>query len=80
MKQMPIAHSTAQAQPFFSSGSDTGFLFFHGFTSTPQSVRESRPSVAQRQGCDGVLLFARRAWQRTRRLAETGQQRLGRLC
>ncbi|MEY8799121.1 alpha/beta hydrolase [Leisingera sp. XS_AS12] len=41
MKQTPIApFDLPEAQPFLCEGSDTGFLFFHGFTSTPQSVRE----------------------------------------
>lgn len=41
MKHAPIApFDLSEAQPFLLEGSDTGFLFLHGFTSTPQSVRE----------------------------------------
>jgi len=46
MKQTPIApFDLPEAQPFLLEGSDTGFLFFHGFTSTPQSVREVAEKV-----------------------------------
>jgi carboxylesterase len=51
MKQTPIApFDLPEAQPFLLEGSDTGFLFFHGFTSTPQSVREVAEKVHEISG------------------------------
>lgn len=40
----------SDAQPFLLEGSDTGFLFLHGFTSTPQSVREVAHQVHAASG------------------------------
>ncbi|GAA6202130.1 MULTISPECIES: alpha/beta hydrolase [Rhodobacterales] len=51
MKQTPIApFDLPEAQPFLLEGSDTGFLFFHGFTSSPQSVREVAEKIQEVSG------------------------------
>ena len=51
MKQTPIApFDLPEAQPFLLEGSETGYLFFHGFTSTPQSVREVAEKVHEISG------------------------------
>ncbi|MDF9301071.1 alpha/beta fold hydrolase [Tritonibacter mobilis] len=51
MKQARIApFDLPETQPFLLDGNDTGFLFFHGFTSTPQSVREVAHQVHAASG------------------------------
>jgi carboxylesterase len=51
MKLTPIApFDLPEAQPFLLEGSDTGLLIFHGFTSTPQSVREVAEKVHKFSG------------------------------
>src|SRR6056297_2823139 len=36
---LPPDFESPEAQPFLLKGSQTGFLWLHGFTSTPQSIR-----------------------------------------
>jgi len=51
MKQTPMdPFDVPEAQPFLLEGSNVGFLFFHGFTSTPQSVREVAQNVHSLSG------------------------------
>ncbi|MEQ6203409.1 alpha/beta fold hydrolase [Sulfitobacter sp. HNIBRBA2951] len=51
MKQMHADPFTLPAtKPFLLDGSDTGFLFLHGFTSTPQSIREVAVQVHETSG------------------------------
>jgi len=74
MKQMPIApFDLPQAQPFLLEGSDIGFLFFHGFTSTPQSVREVALAVHAASGATVSCPLLAGHGKDPAALAQTGQ-------
>ncbi|EDQ05849.1 Thermostable monoacylglycerol lipase [Sulfitobacter indolifex] len=74
MEQTPIApFDLPEAQPFFLEGSKTGFLFFHGFTSTPQSVREVAHQVHATSGATVYCPLLAGHGETPAVLAKTGQ-------
>lgn len=74
MKQMPIApFDLPEAQPFLLEGSDTGFLFFHGFTSTPQSIREVAMQVQAVSGATVLCPLLAGHGENPAALAKTSQ-------
>tara|TARA_R110002072_G_scaffold269027_1_gene428126 strand:+ start:1892 stop:2650 length:759 start_codon:yes stop_codon:yes gene_type:complete len=74
MKQTPIApFDLPEAQPFLLEGSDTGYLFFHGFTSTPQSVREVAEKVHEISGATVYCPRLAGHGETPSALAKTGQ-------
>ncbi|WP_339822833.1 alpha/beta hydrolase [Sulfitobacter dubius] len=74
MKQMPIApFDLPEAQPFLLEGSDTGFLFFHGFTSTPQSVSNVAQHVHRISGATVYCPLLDGHGETPTALAKTGQ-------
>lgn len=62
-----------EAQPFLLDGSNTGFLFFHGFTSTPQSVRDVAHKVHVASGATVYCPLLAGHGETASVLAETGQ-------
>lgn len=74
MKQMHIdPFNLPETKPFLLDGSDTGFLFFHGFTSTPQSIREVAVQVHDQSGATVFCPLLSGHGTTPTALAETGQ-------
>lgn len=74
MKQMHIDPFTLpETKPFLLEGNDTGFVFFHGFTSTPQSIREVAVQVHEQSGATVFCPLLCGHGTTPAALAETGQ-------
>lgn len=74
MTQTPIApFDQPDAQPFLLEGGDTGFVFLHGFTSTPQSVREVAQHVHALSGATVHCPLLAGHGETPAALAKTGQ-------
>lgn len=74
MKQMQTdPFDLPETKPFLLDGNDTGFLFFHGFTSTPQSIREVAIQVHGQSGATVLCPLLCGHGTTPTALAETGQ-------
>ena len=77
MRAMTQLHTapfnTPDTQPFLLEGGDTGFLFLHGFTSTPQSIREVAFQVHALSGATVLCPLLAGHGRTPAALAATGQ-------